>query len=232
MEVTVSAADSLALQDLPALYRTVSQRYLGGTRTGRHFVPSKLKRDPATAVVLRQAAVTPGGFGHVVDLGCGRGQLSLALLLAGLAERISGYDLDLVRIRDAQRAAHGLPAEYAAADLSRPELPEGDTLLLMDVLFLLPEPAQHALLAAMAAAARRRLLIRTLDPGAGWRSAVGLWNERLHRTLRGQPPFGLRVMPLPRMRAVLDGLGYDCAVRPCWEGTPFPNVLLVATRRG
>lgn len=232
MEAMMPLAQPLPLHDLPALYRSVATRYREGTRTGRHFVPSKLKRDPATAVVLRQAAATPGGFGHVVDLGCGRGQLSLALLLAGLAERVSGYDLDMVRVRDAQRAARGLPAEYAAADLSRPELPEGDTLLLMDVLFLLPEPAQHALLAAMAAAARQRLLIRTLDPDAGWRSAVGLWNERLHRMLRGQPPFGLRAMKLPRMQAVLAGLGFDSTVTPCWEGTPFPNVLLVATRRG
>jgi SAM-dependent methyltransferase len=218
--------------DLPALYRSVSARYLGGSRTGRHFVPSKLKRDPATAVVLREAARRPGGFGHVVDLGCGRGQLSLALLLGGLATRVSGYDLDAVRVRDARLAAQGLPAEFGEADLNRPDLPAGDTLMLMDVLYLLPEEAQLNLLAAMAAAARQLLVIRTVDPAAGWRSRVGRGMELLNRRLRGEAATGLCMMPVGRVQALLDAHGFDSTVRPCWEGTPFPNVLLMARRRG
>lgn len=241
MEAAVSSAESPALhpgsalsdvlQDLPALYRKVSARYFGGSRTGRHFVPSKLKRDPATAEVLRQAAAAPRGFGHVVDLGCGRGQLGLALLLAGLASRVSGYDLDGLRIRDAQLAARGLPAEFAQADLNAPALPAGDTLMLMDVLYLLPEEGQARLLAAMAAAARERMVIRTVDPELGWRSAVGRGMEILNRRLRGETAEGLCMMPMARLRQSLDALGFEAAVRPCWEGTPFPNVLVMAHRR-
>ncbi len=219
------------LSDLPGLYRRVSALYLRGSRTGRHFVPSKLKRDPATAAVLAEAAALPGGFGHVVDLGCGRGQLALALLLAGLASRVSGYDLDGLRIRDAQLAARGLPAEFGEADLNRPELPPGDTLMLMDVLYLLPEEGQARLLAAMAAAASERLVIRTVDPELGWRSAVGRGMELLNRRLRGQGVEGLCMMPLPRLLGVLHGLGFEAAARPCWTGTPFPNVLVMARRR-
>jgi hypothetical protein len=84
----------------------------------------------------------------------------------------------------------------------------------------------------MAAAARQLLVIRTVDPAAGWRSRVGRGMELLNRRLRGEAATGLCMMPVVRVQALLDAHGFDSTVRPCWEGTPFPNVLLMARRRG
>jgi hypothetical protein len=62
----------------------VAARYATASKWSRNFVRGKLLTDPATPAVLRLAHET-GGFGEVADLGCGRGQVGLALLLAGLA---------------------------------------------------------------------------------------------------------------------------------------------------
>jgi predicted TPR repeat methyltransferase len=99
----------------------VSARYAGASRFARGFVGGKLRHDPATLALLRLAARRP--FGDVVDLGCGRGQLGLALLAAGLAERLTGLDLDRAKLEEARRAAAGLPARFAEADLAAPALP-------------------------------------------------------------------------------------------------------------
>jgi len=39
----------------------------------------------------------------LLDLGCGRGQLAIALLLAGVAQRVTGLDIDSAKIALARR---------------------------------------------------------------------------------------------------------------------------------
>jgi SAM-dependent methyltransferase len=214
-------------EGLAALRARVAARYAGASRFAQGFVAGKLKRDPATEAVLALAAASP--FGAVADLGCGRGQLSLALLVAGLAERVEGLDRDAGKIADAARAAAGLPARYAAADLTAAVVPDCDTVLLIDVLLQMPETAQRALLARVAAAARRRVLVRAFDPDCGWRAGLGVAMERLGRAVR-RDGAEIAPMPLPALRGIFDNAGFRTAVRPCWDGTPLPNVLLVAER--
>jgi len=211
-----------------ALHRAVAARYAGASRFTRNFVPSKLKRDPATAAILGVARGA-GGFGHVVDLGCGRGQFGLLLLLAGLADRVTGLDLDGRKIAEANGAAAGLAATFQAADLSRAAVPEGDTVLMADVLYQLPDGAQRRVLDGMARAARRRVVMRLFDPDRGLRSAFGMAMERAGRALR-RDGAAVEPMPVAGVAAVFEAAGFRCAVEPCWAGTPFPNVLLVARR--
>jgi predicted RNA methylase len=64
-------------------------------------VRGKLLTDPATPAILRLARAA-GGFGAVADLGCGRGQVGLALLASGLAQSVVGLDLDAARIAEAR----------------------------------------------------------------------------------------------------------------------------------
>ena len=61
------------------------------------------------------------------------------------------------------------------------------------------------------------------------RLTVGL--EQLWRGV--SPHAGRRVNPWPvaRVAAILQPAGYAIAVTPCWRGTPFANVLLIARRR-
>jgi SAM-dependent methyltransferase len=214
--------------ELAALAASVSARYAGASRFAQGFVGGKLRHDPATLALLRLAARRP--FGEVMDLGCGRGQLGLALLTAGLAERLTGLDRDGAKLAEARQAASGLPARFAEADLAAPgALPECDTLLMVDLLYQLPEPAQRKLLRAAARAARRRVVVRAFDPDRGWRSAIGLAMELLGRALRGDRN-AIRPLPLAALVAPLEAAGFALGVSPCWGRTPLPNVLLVAER--
>jgi len=217
--------------DLSGLIRAVTARYTGASRHTRWYVASKLRRDPANAAILALAA-RPGGFGMVADLGCGRGQLGLALLLAGGARSVLALDRDGPKLREAEAAAAGLPARFAVADLAQGRLPSCDTALLVDVLYQLPEAEQRDLLRRAGDAARRRLVIRAFDPDAGWRSTVGHVMEWLNRALRGDARrAAIRPMPLPALRALLEGQGFLVTATPCWGSTPLPNVLVLAERR-
>ena len=208
----------------------VAGRYQGISRSARGFIRGKLKGDPAVAALL--ALGRARGFGEVVDLGCGRGQLAIALLLAGVAQRVHGIDIDAGKSALAAGAAQGLPAHFAVADLALAPIPPCDTLLMIDVLLQLPMPAQDGLLARIAAAAPRRVAIRAFDPGRGWRSATGFAMERIRRVLGGD--LGLRgalaPRPLHEVAQPFEAAGYAVRIAPCWAGTPLPNVLLVAER--
>ncbi|UFN48243.1 methyltransferase domain-containing protein [Roseomonas sp. OT10] len=224
-----TAPTPVPLADPDALVAAVASRYGKASRFAQGYVRSKLRRDPATAAILA-AAEAAGGFGHLADLGCGRGQLALALLLAGRAESVAGLDLDAAKIGEAREAARGLPACFTAADLSRAPVPASDTVMLVDVLYQMPEAAQHALLGRVAAAARRRVVIRAFDPDAGWRTRVGRAMEVANRALRGAREASIRPLSLPALAAPLTAAGFAVRVSPCWAGTPLPNVLLVAER--
>jgi SAM-dependent methyltransferase len=206
----------------------VAARYATASKWSRNFVRGKLLTDPATPAVLRLAHEA-GGFGEVADLGCGRGQVGLALLLAGLAERVQGLDLDPGKIRDATAAASGLPASFAVADLSTAAVPACDTVVIFDVLLQMPEAAQLPLLHRMAAAARRRAVIRAFDPDAGWRARFGSAMEEIGCRVRRDGSL-FRPLTIAQVAAPFEAAGFRVSARPCWGWTPLPNVMLVAER--
>ena len=148
-----------------------------------------------------------------------------------MADRVAGLDRDGAKLAEARQAAAGLPAAFAEADLAAPGLvlPGCDTLLMVDVLYQLPEAAQRPLLAAAVRAARRRVLVRAFDPGRGWRSAAGHAMEVLGRAVRGDRN-AIRPLPLADVAAPLEAAGFAVSASPCWGNTPLPNVLLVAER--
>ncbi|MBR0665389.1 class I SAM-dependent methyltransferase [Roseomonas hellenica] len=212
-----------------SLIAATAARYAGAGRFAQGFVSGKLRRDPATAAIL---ALGADGFGHLLDLGCGRGQLALALLLAGHATDVTGLDRAGSKIADAARAAEGLAARFEAADLATAPLPDCDTAMLIDVLYQMPGGLQRDLLTRVARVARRRVLIRAFDPDRGWRSAVGFAMEGAGRLLRGEiRRAAIAPLPLPALAAPLQAAGFAVRITPCWQGTPLPNVLLVAERQ-
>ncbi len=216
--------------DIASLSRRVAERYRTSGRFHRIFVGMKLRQDPVYPDLLALAAAEP--LGDVVDVGCGRGQLGMALLEAGLARSVLGLDWNAAHVAIAQRAGRGLAFAAGSQDLTRDgAVPAVDTVILVDVLYQLDTVAQSAVLEGAARAARSRLLIRTADPGRGLRSALTRWLEVLGR--RVWPNSGARVnaQPVQGIEARLAALGFDVEVAPCWRGTPFANVLIVARRR-
>lgn len=246
------AAQRLATQTLTAqalaarasALGRAARRYRGGGRFARHYVASKLRTDPVYGTLLDLGisldAETPGRgppnhgpLGHVVDVGCGRGQLAALLLEAGLAERVTGLDWQRTHLAQAAAALAGLRFEGHARDLATDQsLPDADTVVLCDVLYQLTTEVQLRLLDSAGRAARRHLLIRTLDRGQGARGRFALAAERCVR--RFWPSSGAHVNPLTvaAIAARMTAAGFAVETRPSFQGTPFANVLLLGRRRG
>ncbi len=214
-----------------ALFAGVARRYAGcGIGTSR-YVSAKLRRDPVHRDVLDIGEES--GFGDVLDVGCGRGQMGMALLQAGLARSVLGLDRSAAHLTQALLAAEGLAFTTRVQDFARDvELPAADTVLIVDVLYQLAPAAQIALLRSAARAARQLVLVRALDPGRGMRSAITLAFERAVR--RVSPHSGAHVSPLPIgcLGDILRRDGFAVSVAPCWRGTPTANVLLTGRRPG
>ena len=198
----------------------------------RFYVRGKLSGDPVCAQVTALAG-RYGGFDTVLDVGCGRGQMGLALLESGLARTVAGFDWDAEKIAEAAAAAEGLGegrARYWQADIRDERLPESDLVLLLDVLHYLTDAEQVSLVERAACAARQAIVIRELDPDRGWRSAVTRAQEAV--TTVGRYNLGARVNVRPIAPVVerLQNARFRVTVAPSWGATPFANVALIATR--
>ena len=207
--------------------RRAARRYHDRGRFARHYVASKLRRDPIHADLLTLALP----LGRVVDIGCGRGQLAALLLEAGLADHVTGLDWNRTHLDQATAALAGLAFEGHVRDLETDQsVPEADTVLLIDVLYQLTTAAQHRLLDAAGQAAGRYLLIRTLDRSQGARGVFATLAERAGRRL--WPSSGARVNPLTVQAIVarMNAAGFAVETTPGSRGTPFANVLLVGRR--
>jgi SAM-dependent methyltransferase len=212
-----------------AIART-AERYAraGKSRGTYHYVRGKLRGDPSTLAV---AGLAP--LGDVLDLGCGRGQLAVLLLESRAANTVRGCDWDDAKVAIANRAAHGLSGEFAKGDVRTTLAEPVDTVLLIDVLHYFDRDTQDALLTRASRFVKPggRLVLRDADTGRGWRSMMTRAAEAFFTSIKFNR--GERVLFRDVVRdlvPVLEGQGMSCAVVPCWGGTPFSNVLLVATR--
>ena len=207
----------------------VAARYARGSKFTRGYVSSKMSADPVVRAVFDRSKERP--FGIVADVGCGRGQLSLLLLEAKTAERVRGFDWDGEKVAEAESAKGSLEAAYFQGDLRSTEVPSCDTALLVDVLHYLTSEEQDALLERVTKAARERVFVRDLDPDRGWRSLVTKIQERITTGLGVNRGARVLMRPIAEMTRVLERNGFEARVEPCWEGTPFSNVLITAEKR-
>jgi len=224
-----SASEATGLDG--AIERT-ARRYEGATRRRgtRYYVRGKLRGDPATRAVADLAPL-----GDVLDLGCGRGQLDVLLLEHASATSVLGVDWHEDKLRLARAAGSDLRATFEQSDVRTFETERSfDTVLLVDVLHYVDLDAQQSLLRSAAVRVREggRLVIRDADAGRGWRSAVTRWSERISTAVRFNRGERIRIVDIARQIVpTLETAGFECRVEPCWSGTPFSNVLVVATRR-
>jgi len=210
-----------------AIVLRVAERYARGSKFTHGYVKSKLNGDPVVSALFTRSRQQ--SFGEVADIGCGRGQLSVLLLEAKTATRTTGFDWDAAKIDDANRAAESLQGAFFVGDLRSEKIPSCDTALLLDVLHYLTTEEQDALIERVAASTKQTIFVRELDPDRGWRSSVTRLQERI--TTRLGVNRGARVLlrPIRELTDVLERCGFVVDVVPCWEGTPFSNVLLTAT---
>jgi uncharacterized protein (DUF2062 family) len=210
-----------------AIRRTID-RYRGARLADRMYVAGKLQQDP----ILGEISALDGDFGRVLDAGAGRGQLGLSLLELGRVTRLSGFDSDPRKVALAQAAGQG-QAHYEVGDLAGFEWPASDSVLLIDVLHYLPIDEQDAVLGRAAASVPigGRVVVREVDAALGVRSGVTRATEWFTTTIGlNRARSRLEYRSAREIVDRLESLGCSCEMRSASQGTPFANVLIVATR--
>ncbi|GGE13005.1 hypothetical protein GCM10011390_35150 [Aureimonas endophytica] len=99
------------------------------------------------------AILEPRHFRHALEAGCGEGFLSRALLGAGIAERVTGFDREpAIVARAARHPETGALADFVSGSLPD-DLPDGrfDLAVFSEVLYFLEETALARLAAALPA---------------------------------------------------------------------------------
>jgi SAM-dependent methyltransferase len=169
------------------------------SRIARHFdakVAERLAKcqDPGLVAVsqrLRDALLSLDPSGKMVlELGCGRGGLLLALVQAGAA-RATGVDLSPAGI-DAARsrfelAQLGERADLSVGDAARVPLEPHDWVILDRVICCYPDVER---LLANTLPAARNIYAFTVPTSRGWRGVIARieeWFENAWNTLRGRP---------------------------------------------
>ena len=225
-----------------------SEPYRSAGHFAWHFARGKLRLDPVFPYLLREGLIAPGS--HVLDIGCGQGLLasllgSAALLAregrwpaqwrdAPLGVRLTGIEL---MPRDVQRARAALEtpgsgAKFVCGDMRHTAFPGGvDAVVILDVLHYISVAEQDAVLARVREALRGggRLLLRVGDASARRGFRASQWVDAVVTFVRGHrvtPVFG---RPLAAWIERLESLGFEVRSEPMSQGTPFANVLLVAT---
>jgi uncharacterized protein (DUF2062 family)/SAM-dependent methyltransferase len=208
-------------------------------RTRFHYLRAKLLADPVAKLIADIAAGEPNSFGAVLDVGSGRGQLTLLLLELGVAASARGVDWDEGKIATAQRAAMaqtgGLPsldAVFTRGDARTVAFDLADTVLLIDLLHYFSLEEQDKVLDRAVAAVRPggRILVREADTHRGWRSLMTLAEERFFTLIRFNRGERVSFRPAREITARLEASGFQCSARPAWGSTPFSNVLVVGRK--
>lgn len=217
-------------RELSTIAQRVARRY--ASVSARMYARGKLGSDPIAAQLLRLGREL-GSLGRVVDVGCGRGQMGLLALEAGLATEVVGFDWDEGKLRDGNAAAAvapSLPMKLERGDVREYAIPEGDTLIMFDVLHYLTDVQQAALVDRIAGAGCRTILVRELDPDRGWRSFTTRAQETVTTFFGYNVGERVRVRPIADVTTALESAGYGVTVEPSWGNTPFANVAITAKR--
>lgn len=177
-------------------------------------------------------AEVPDGA-RLLDYGCGHGVFA-ALAAEHASARVTGVDIDETKVAVARRRG---PRSAAFSVVESGCVPRGpwDVIAVVDVLYLLPWPAQRDLLLALAQelAPDGKLVVKEMHTGSGAKSRWMRVQERVmvdlvKRTRGAQLTF---TDPDHLLRALEDA-GLSTTARPVDRWYPHPHHLVVGTRAG
>ncbi len=242
--------------DFHELVRLASDRYIDAGLVAWEFARAKLNADPIYRACISGGLLTsvtdvddPTGVDSgrtLLDLGCGQG-LTLALLAevrraqgsgrwppewpALKFDHLVGVDIRERVVKIASAALAG-DADVFLGDARTMAPRRVQAVLLIDVLHLMRREDQEAVLGAMARALDPGglMVIREADAGAGWRFTVTQCGNRLKALAFGSwhQPFHFRTAA--EWKSCMASHGLQAEVREMSQGTPFANILLLATR--
>jgi 2-polyprenyl-3-methyl-5-hydroxy-6-metoxy-1,4-benzoquinol methylase len=170
--------------------------------------------------------------GRVLEVGCGHGLFSGYLAQRSPGVRVHGVDIDAGKIAVAKRAERPGRVDFAVGTSG--SVPEGpwDGVVLVDVLYLLDEGAQRALLEACAAvlAPGGVLVVKDMATRPRWKARWNAMQEALSvRVLKitaGSPEFAF-VDADERARWLVAAGLRDVRARRLDRGRVHPHHLLV-----
>jgi 2-polyprenyl-3-methyl-5-hydroxy-6-metoxy-1,4-benzoquinol methylase len=174
--------------------------------------------------------------GRVLEVGCGHGLVSAYLAVSAHEREVTGVDIDARKIAVASHAqSHVDHADVHLAfhhlEAGAP-LPEGewDAIVIVDVLYLLDDPAERALLAATVdrLAEHGVLVIKETDVVPRWKHLLAKAQEVVStKILRITAGSALSFTPVAVLADQLRGLGLDVVTRPVDKGYLHPHALVV-----
>ena len=248
MSATLGVTNASAEPAFRSIVAHAALRFLPAGRGAYYFSRTKLGGDPVFAALLRDGRIASRA--RIVDLGCGMGMLPALFAAVESSDAKSwpenwappatdwtlyGFDLRSGAIAAGQRALADLGhrVQLAVDDVRTAPLPTSDVVVLLDVLHYIDAAAQQALLARVhsALAPGGSLLMRVADAAPTWRFRLTLAGDWCVLFARGSlwPRFCCR--PLAEWTALLEAIGFTVHAQSMSEGTPFANVLLIATKR-
>jgi len=234
---------------LPASFNTIiNAATLPYARAGRyafHFARGKLRYDPVFRAILKNGLLP--NEGRLIDLGCGLGVLSALLVEARNQHQVGNWNpkwpkppqqLELYGVElldwkvDAAKQALGLRATISQGDIRFAELPGCSAVIILDVLLYLNAAEQRKILQRIALTLQPGgvLLLREGDTAGGLRYHVTRLAEQICCLWRGQNWQALHYRSRTEWIALLEELGFSVVSLPMSQGTPFANVLFLATR--
>lgn len=200
----------------------------------RLFVRARLASSPLLELARRVRG------DRVLDIGCGHGLLGALVLWEAPTRVVTGVDPDPRKVAWA-RASVGRTGRArfevgTVQSLVGAEARAYDTVAIADVLYLLPEVEQAALLRACRAflTPEGSLLILASEDDGGWRTVKALWQERLMVQLLGRTRSSgaLGLHTREAMLALLSQAGFRIEeVVPLAQGYTTPHVLYACRPR-
>jgi 2-polyprenyl-3-methyl-5-hydroxy-6-metoxy-1,4-benzoquinol methylase len=214
-----------------------------------HFARGKLSGDPVFQEILQRGLIAPNS--HVIDIGCGQGLLSAWLHAAETLAAMGSWPVDWkaapngVTVKgielmpsDVARARKALETEqdrftFETGDMCTTAFEKAQTIVILDVLHYVPFAAQEDVLQRVkeALSPNGLLILRIGDADAGLGFKISNWVDNIVFFCRGHKLSRLYCRSLEDWLVLLGNTGFKVDAKPMSEGTPFSNVLLLATIR-
>ena len=125
----------------------------------------------------------------------------------------------------------GSLARIECADIRTAEFGNADVVIILDVLHYMNPTEQEQVLQRVRSTIgdAGSLLLRVGDAAGGWRFNFSRWVDAAVLYVRGHGSARLHCRSLQSWHDVLANCGFSAQPIPMSKGTPFANLLLVAT---
>ena len=217
-----------------SLDRAVMKLYGDVPLPDRLHIWLRLRSCPFEAVAAHVTA-----DGHVLDVGCGHGAFAMYLGLSSPARSVVGIDVDARKIAIAEKARRGLrDPDAVTLRVATPDEPLSgsfDTVVIVDVLYLLSPDRQRRVLAQAAAVLKPggRLVVKETALTPSWKYRLtALQEDAMVRVLRVTKGDRRSFAPPEQIVGSMRDAGLEVVEIPLARGHVHPHHLMVGTASG